>query len=1267
MEEVTVILVYLGIMAFANKLEAVTSDLDLILESGHLIIDTDDATMMYFNEVDEGTATSTILYNETVVSYLAMTDNSTTPQADTSTSTFSHWNVSLTKVKTDADETTPKVNEELTSADGLSTLSENITSVKATPSSTSSNQSIETSTPDVETPGSTSGNTNQSAETSTSDHKPIFGNSTDVPINSSEVYTSLSRLSNASSTPLLSDTYKLLFQGTLKNVTYKDTGSGEEWNYSIAIFSTQGSIELKGNLTISVIGGNALRFQSKEGNILIGSDINLNGREGISMLVGGFQGLPSPGGGADDSSVPGGAGHGGHGGGSFRESQTQPCSWGRVDQSPSDATSIQSSTSLETEGTTHKQTANTPLEANYTTAWNDTLATANGDNMTGTTRTEMTGSLISQTDTSSPSGVTVSHLLNDSTLDWKTVSKTLHLNTTELFPGITDVSITTNLTEKLNSTLPNDDSDTTLESTVMLTDPINSTSTDLAATTTDTPTGGDEILYRCTYGFPYLLESYRHLLGGSPGGIASQGVARMGGGGAIEFRARKGSVTIDALVTARGQSVSKPEPGDAPCRGGGSGGLIRVRAKAVLVTPRGSLVVSGGDGSTVGCGGDAAGGGAGGVIQIKVSEMIESHQSFLLSGGFGSSCSGQDGFLSVVIEGGSGGGDGGCQCNTGPPPFPPFNPSPSSMSTPAAEITHAALLTNSPTDMTTFLPKDMTPDEAADYLKDIFTADANLTNATTSTEAAQIMGNIEQIGLKFGRILAKRREPGETINITVISEELAMQLDILEASSFSGHIIPGPDLKSSNATSRPGAITIHQSVLPTKATGSVIIVGTFYVRMEQFLSGALATPSGLEAGYDINSVVLSATLELTDNSPNFIGGVSIAAANHEKSTGRNTLCAFWNFSQHNDFGGAWSTSGCSVNVSNGTYTVCTCDHLTNFAVLLKPTDFILPPGHERALEILTYVGLGLSLACLVVALVTLAALLRSLKNTDSAVIHLNLVIALTVADFFFLVGASDTGNKVWCKTVAGILHYTYTVTFMWMLMEGIYLYIRVVHILHQPSRTTLKYFFLAAWGLPIVIVSATVLARPESYGSDQACWLDTANGAIWAFAGPVLVIIGVNIVFLAVVMVRFVSVKSIAKQSKWKQTRKTTRAAVILLPLLGISWLFGLLSVDKNTLIFMYLFVIFNSLQGVFIFVFHCLTNDDVISTIRIKLRKSRSRFDFHHSWPNGIKTAFTRSPVKKKKKNSVHPSTQTSITLLDRSSFPSNVGHWTDVKQRAF
>ena len=39
------------------------------------------------------------------------------------------------------------------------------------------------------------------------------------------------------------------------------------------------------------------------------------------------------------------------------------------------------------------------------------------------------------------------------------------------------------------------------------------------------------------------------------------------------------------------------------------------------------------------------------------------------------------------------------------------------------------------------------------------------------------------------------------------------------------------------------------------------------------------------------------------------------------------------------------------------------------------------------------------------------------------------------------------------------------------------------------------------------------------------------------------------------------------------------KASVILLPLLGLTWLFGLFAVNENTVVFAWLFTIFNSLQ----------------------------------------------------------------------------------------
>lgn len=43
--------------------------------------------------------------------------------------------------------------------------------------------------------------------------------------------------------------------------------------------------------------------------------------------------------------------------------------------------------------------------------------------------------------------------------------------------------------------------------------------------------------------------------------------------------------------------------------------------------------------------------------------------------------------------------------------------------------------------------------------------------------------------------------------------------------------------------------------------------------------------------------------------------------------------------------------------------------------------------------------------------------------------------------------------------------------------------------------------------------------------------------------------------------------------------RLTVKAVAVLLPILGISWIFGVLAVNSHSLAFLYIFAIFNSLQ----------------------------------------------------------------------------------------
>ena len=68
-------------------------------------------------------------------------------------------------------------------------------------------------------------------------------------------------------------------------------------------------------------------------------------------------------------------------------------------------------------------------------------------------------------------------------------------------------------------------------------------------------------------------------------------------------------------------------------------------------------------------------------------------------------------------------------------------------------------------------------------------------------------------------------------------------------------------------------------------------------------------------------------------------------------------------------------------------------------------------------------------------------------------------------------------------------------------------------------------------------------------------------------------------------------------QSTAKTLRKAKvglKASAILLPLLGLTWVFGLLVFNRDTIVFKHLFTICNSLQGMMIFVFHVLINKKV-------------------------------------------------------------------------
>ena len=99
---------------------------------------------------------------------------------------------------------------------------------------------------------------------------------------------------------------------------------------------------------------------------------------------------------------------------------------------------------------------------------------------------------------------------------------------------------------------------------------------------------------------------------------------------------------------------------------------------------------------------------------------------------------------------------------------------------------------------------------------------------------------------------------------------------------------------------------------------------------------------------------------------------------------------------------------------------------------------------------------------------------------------------------------------------------------------------------------------------------------------------------------PICIILLFNIALLILVMRGITNStphnvrhsRSDVKEDKNKmKLAKITLACSVLL---GLTWLFGVLAVGELTEIMQYLFCIFNSLQGFFIFIFYTLTNPEV-------------------------------------------------------------------------
>uniref|UniRef100_A0A8C2WEC6 Uncharacterized protein n=1 Tax=Cyclopterus lumpus TaxID=8103 RepID=A0A8C2WEC6_CYCLU len=340
-------------------------------------------------------------------------------------------------------------------------------------------------------------------------------------------------------------------------------------------------------------------------------------------------------------------------------------------------------------------------------------------------------------------------------------------------------------------------------------------------------------------------------------------------------------------------------------------------------------------------------------------------------------------------------------------------------------------------------------------------------------------------------------------------------------------------------------------------------------------------------------------------------------------------CVFWQESPLEDGTGCWSTGGCETS-NTGSEFVCSCNHLSFFAVLVNP---VLSVEERDAVNLsyITYIGSALTIFFSVISLIIYICLQR--RRPEKAIgVHLQLTGALLCLHFSFLlccfwVWWLNGKEEDWvCRGLGLFLHWSLMATFSWTALEGFHLYLLLVRVFNIYVRRYLLKLSVVGWGLPTLIAVVCGISgvygkyRPESRDANnrnstaEICWMSSHRlsvSYVTIVAFPCLVIL-CNSCMLGLVVFKLWRLRVGSRgaggggskkmdREKWMKLWRDCATVLGLSFVLGLPW--GLASTTYVSLVGIYVFTVLNSLQGVFMFLWSvalsCKSRSDNNSSTR--------------------------------------------------------------------
>ncbi|XP_030837256.1 uncharacterized protein LOC105445490 [Strongylocentrotus purpuratus] len=285
----------------------------------------------------------------------------------------------------------------------------------------------------------------------------------------------------------------------------------------------------------------------------------------------------------------------------------------------------------------------------------------------------------------------------------------------------------------------------------------------------------------------------------------------------------------------------------------------------------------------------------------------------------------------------------------------------------------------------------------------------------------------------------------------------------------------------------------------------------------------------------------------------------------------------------------WSRFGCYVQTSNTSVVTCACNHTTSFAVLLQFEDCAIDGANLQIQTLMTRIFNSISIFALFLSVIIFTYL--KLYTSDQVKVHICLAISLALAQLVMLF-MGQTEHKGICRAIAGIMHYLLTAYCISMILEGTLLHRKASRTHKAPAKGWV--ILLCVWGIPCVMIAVMMGSVIDGYGGECACWLNVQYGTMWIWLAEVCLVVAVNTVLLSLIMRTFISLKANTKKSETDRLKATARALLIMMPMLGMTWMFALLQASFKNVFLQWLFILLNALQGPVFFVFQCVMNPEV-------------------------------------------------------------------------